>query len=158
MVKDILKEAREREAFQWMGGHGQKEYPAWFAEAIEKGIVTFEIGRAEQVKLKILTIDGIKTADVGDYIIKLNLAYEKEIVERKLGKLYQHLESILSDLPDHTGRDHAGKMLVRESICFAKNLMTELYPCKPEIFKATYEEYKLDIPMSTVAETGGEAE
>lgn len=82
------------EAFKWTGGHNQKEDPEWIVEAIKAGDVWFNRLDAngnvvEHSMMRITTLEGIMTAEVGDYIIK--------------------------------------------------GIKGEIYPCKPDIFEATYD-------------------
>ena len=75
------------EAFQWTGGHDQKEDPAWIVDAIERGDVYFQGG--DKPYLTIKTLEGKMRASVGDWIVK--------------------------------------------------GIKGEIYPCKPDIFAATYQ-------------------
>lgn len=77
------------EAFKWMGGHDQTEDPEWIVEAIKEGEVWFIGSGSERVALQIETLEGVMTANRGDYIIR--------------------------------------------------GIQGEIYPCKPDIFEATYE-------------------
>ena len=62
------------EAFKWTGGIDQTEDPEWIIEAIKAGKVYF--GRMamfkgkQYVQLQISTLEGLMTANVGDYIIQ----------------------------------------------------------------------------------------
>lgn len=77
------------EAFRWTGDAEQEEDPIWVIKAIERGEVAFvEVG-TPYCTMKISTLEGIMTAQLGDYVIQ--------------------------------------------------GVKGELYPCKPEIFLATYE-------------------
>lgn len=62
------------EAFKWTGGIDQTEDPEWIIQAIKEGKVYFGRGamfKGEQyVQLCISTLEGLMTANVGDYIIK----------------------------------------------------------------------------------------
>ena len=77
------------EAFKWIGGIDQTEDPEWACEAVRKGEMFFEHEGTERVLLKIKTLEGVMTAQRGDWIIK--------------------------------------------------GIKGEIYPCKPEIFEATYD-------------------
>lgn len=77
------------DAFKWTGGHDQTEDPEWIVEAIKKGEVWFIGNGTERVALQIDTLEGVMTANRGDYIIR--------------------------------------------------GIQGEIYPCKPDIFEATYE-------------------
>lgn len=77
------------EAFEWTGGPDQTEDPAWIVDAIKLGTVFFVNSGTAGVKMKIQTLEGVMTADLGDYIIQ--------------------------------------------------GIKGEIYPCKPDIFQATYE-------------------
>ena len=77
------------EAFQWTGGPEQEDDPEWIIEAIKSKMAWFENAGTPDVKFMIRTLEGVREASVGDYII----------------------------------RGVAG----------------EIYPCKPDIFLATYE-------------------
>lgn len=76
-------------AFQWTGGPGQREDPEWAIDAIHNGTIFFSDSGTPNVKMIIKTLEGVMTADRGDYII-----------------------------------------------CGVNG---EIYPCKPDIFKKTYE-------------------
>lgn len=83
------------EAFKWTGGHDQTEDPEWIVKAINEGSVKVVMERdpydPQSVKptLSIETLEGVMTAQPGDYIIR--------------------------------------------------GIQGEIYPCKPDIFEATYE-------------------
>lgn len=92
------------EAFKWTGGHDQTEDPEWIVEKLKSGevailTVTEEVcaysgDRPDHIAtvaiwMEIETLEGIMTAQPGDFIIK--------------------------------------------------GIQGEIYPCKPDIFKATYE-------------------
>ena len=87
------------EAFKWTGGPEQKEDPQWADEAIRDGVMFFENSGTPQVVLKIKTLEGMMTAQRGDYIIK--------------------------------------------------GVKGELYPCKPDIFEATYESVLAPAPLAS---------
>jgi len=53
------------EAFQWTGGPDQEEDPVWIINKIRDGEVNFANG-AMQIK----TLEGVMTANVGDFIIQ----------------------------------------------------------------------------------------
>jgi hypothetical protein len=74
------------EAFVWTGDEKQTEDPAWINVP---GVATFENSGTPEVKLKIQTLEGVMTANRGDYIIR--------------------------------------------------GIKGEVYPCKPDIFNASYE-------------------
>jgi hypothetical protein len=82
------------DAFKWTGGPDQTEDPEWVVAAIRDGDVSFENIGTKNVKLLVHTLEGIMTADVGDYIIR--------------------------------------------------GVKGEIYPCKPDIFAATYEAAEFD--------------
>ena len=75
------------EAFQWTGGHNQREDPVWIVDAINRGDVCYQAG--DDPCLSIKTLEGNMRAGVGDWIIK--------------------------------------------------GIKGELYPCRNDIFRATYE-------------------
>ena len=77
------------EAFLWTADIEQVEDPEWACEAIKSGCIYFENDGTPGVTLKINTLEGVMTAQRGDYIIK--------------------------------------------------GVKGEIYPCKPDIFAATYE-------------------
>jgi hypothetical protein len=78
------------EAFKWTGDEEQTEDPLWITDAMRHGSVHFENLYTESVKLLINTLEGVMTANRGDYVIK--------------------------------------------------GVKGEIYPCKPDIFEATYEQ------------------
>ena len=85
------------EAFRWEYGMGHENYPKWAQDAFDSGEETLSIGIDQTaLKLYIKTLEGVMTADEGDFIIQ--------------------------------------------------GIKGEIYPCKPEIFKATYELVVVDIP------------
>jgi len=53
------------EAFQYTGGHEQKEDPEWIVKAIKEDKVGFEYGQ-----MIIDTLEGSMVATKGDYIIR----------------------------------------------------------------------------------------
>lgn len=77
------------DAFKWTGDETQKEDPYWADAAIKDGVMWFENVGTPEVTMKIKTLEGIHTANRGDYIIR--------------------------------------------------GIKMEIYPCKPDIFEATYE-------------------
>lgn len=77
------------DAFRWTADRDQTEDPEWIVEALRNGDAFFETPVGESVVLKIRTLEGIMTAQPGDYIIR--------------------------------------------------GVKGEIYPCKPDIFEATYE-------------------
>lgn len=77
------------DAFKWTGGHSQTEDPEWIVEAYQSMKVWFVNEGTENVAMRINTLEGVMTAQQGDYIIR--------------------------------------------------GIQGEIYPCKPEIFEATYE-------------------
>jgi hypothetical protein len=58
------------EAFKWTGDRTQTEDPIWMIDAIKKDVVFFKGNLSEDVKLCIRTLEGVMTADRGDYIIQ----------------------------------------------------------------------------------------
>ena len=56
------------EAFKWTGGRDQLEDPEWVIEEIKKGNVTFD--RTPPITMKIKTLEGVMTAQEGDFIIQ----------------------------------------------------------------------------------------
>lgn len=58
------------EAFKWTGGPDQTEDPMWIIRAIECGMVWFENTGTENVHMAIETLDGVKIANPGDYVIQ----------------------------------------------------------------------------------------
>ena len=83
------KKPIEVQAFRWTGDRDQTEDPEWAVDAIKKGIIYFKDAGTKLCKMCILTLEGIMTANRGDYIIQ--------------------------------------------------GIQGEIYPCKPSIFKETYE-------------------
>jgi len=77
------------EAFMWTGDFLQKEDPEWIVEEVKNGMIFFGQNIHNKLVMKIITLEGIMEASVGDYIIK--------------------------------------------------GVKGEIYPCKPDIFEATYE-------------------
>ncbi|MCC0752616.1 hypothetical protein KGF47_18010 [Clostridioides sp. ZZV13-5731] len=78
------------EAFKWLGSVEQKEEPIWIVKAIESGNVWIEQSPMElSPRMYIRTLEGIREANVGDYIVQ--------------------------------------------------GIKGELYPCKADIFRETYE-------------------
>lgn len=77
------------DAFKWTGGPDQEDYPQWIVDAIKNGKVTFPREDEGFLIMRIETLEGAMTAQLGDYIIK--------------------------------------------------GIKGEIYPCKPDIFEATYE-------------------
>lgn len=65
------KKPVEIEAFKWTGDINQTEDPIWIVEAIEKGDVwCHEDSESSYTEMKIKTLEGVMTANRGDYIIK----------------------------------------------------------------------------------------
>ena len=58
------------EAFKWTADVNQEEDPEWIVEKIKQGFVYFENSGTPQIKMKIATLEGVMTADIGDWIIK----------------------------------------------------------------------------------------
>ena len=77
------------EAFKWTGDNTQAEDPQWIVDAIKKNDVWFTNESTCFCQMKITTLEGEMTAELGDYIIK--------------------------------------------------GIKNEIYPCKSDIFLATYE-------------------
>lgn len=77
------------EAFKWTGGPDQTEDPEWMITALNHEEAYFEGKGSPSVVMKIKTLEGVMTAQQGDWIIK--------------------------------------------------GVKGEIYPCKPDIFEATYE-------------------
>ena len=77
------------EAFKWTGGPEQEDDPIWCIDKIKEGEIWFTNTGTVACEMKIRTLEGIMTAQVGDYIIQ--------------------------------------------------GIKGEIYPCKPDIFEATYE-------------------
>ncbi|MDY0140047.1 MAG: hypothetical protein RBR50_10125 [Candidatus Izemoplasmatales bacterium] len=55
------------QAFKWTGDIDQLEDPEWVVEEIKKGNVTFN---GTPITMKIKTLEGVMTAQIGDYIIQ----------------------------------------------------------------------------------------
>lgn len=64
------KKPVEIEAFKWTGGIDQTEEPEWIVKAIKDGVVSFRGEGTPKVHMLIDTLEGVMTAQVGDYIIK----------------------------------------------------------------------------------------
>ncbi len=64
------KKPVEIEAFKWTGGIDQVEDPEWIEEAVKDGVVSFREEGSPKVHMLIDTLEGVMTAQVGDYIIK----------------------------------------------------------------------------------------
>ena len=77
------------EAFRWTGGPDQEENPAWIVAEILTHNVWFDKTGTPDCVMKIKTLEGVMTAQSGDWIIQ--------------------------------------------------GVKGEIYPCKPDIFEATYE-------------------
>lgn len=80
------------EAFKWTGGIDQQEDPIWIVDAIKNNTVRIKHAKnphCEKPVMSIRTLEGVMTAQMGDYIIR--------------------------------------------------GVQGEIYPCKPDIFEATYE-------------------
>ncbi len=58
------------EAFKWTGDINQLEDPEWIIEEIKKGNVWFCRTAIEPTIMKIETLEGVMTAQIGDYIIQ----------------------------------------------------------------------------------------
>lgn len=86
------KKPIEIEAFIWTGDHDQTEDPTWIVEAMGRGDVWFEASG-----LQIRTLEGVMTANRGDYVIR--------------------------------------------------GIKGEIYPCKPDIFEASYERVESPSPL-----------
>lgn len=56
------------EAFKWTGGPDQIEEPIWICDAIRTGHVKISDERGGGLLIK--TLEGVMTANVGDWIIK----------------------------------------------------------------------------------------
>lgn len=80
------------EAVRWTGDIEQLEEPEWLVDKIRSGDIFFVNSGSSQVFMQITTLEGVMTADRGDWIIK--------------------------------------------------GIKGELYPCKHDIFEATYEPVK----------------
>lgn len=65
-----IKKPVEVEAFKWTGGHDQTEGPDWIVKALEDNWAYFINEDTEDVKLIIVTLEGLMSAERGDYIIK----------------------------------------------------------------------------------------
>lgn len=77
------------EAFKWTGDRDQTEDPIWIIDAIRRDDVWFANSGTEACTMCIRTLEGVMTAQRGDYIIQ--------------------------------------------------GVKGEIYPCKPDIFEASYE-------------------
>ena len=58
------------EAFLWTGGPDQTEDPLWIVDAINRGDVGFNDICSPKVTMWIKTLEGVMTANVGDWVIK----------------------------------------------------------------------------------------
>ena len=58
------------EAFKWCGDNTQTEDPEWINTAIATGSVYFTSEGTCYCQMKIKTLEGVMTAELGDYIIK----------------------------------------------------------------------------------------
>ena len=90
------------DAFQWTGGAEQRDDPEWAIEALQQGVIFFDLSGSAAVTLKIRTLEGEMTAQPGDWIIR--------------------------------------------------GVKGELYPCKPNIFEATYDEAFETISPEAIAQ------
>ncbi len=65
------KKPIEVEAFKWTGDINQSEDPLWIVEAIKNGKVLIT-KRSPNIhpRMKIDTLEGVMTANIGDWIIK----------------------------------------------------------------------------------------
>lgn len=57
------------DAFQWTGGHDQREDPRWLCEAIEQGNVWFNNPGMSYISLRIRSPDGVVECSKDDYVI-----------------------------------------------------------------------------------------
>ncbi|AYO92169.1 TPA: hypothetical protein VJZ89_001235 [Streptococcus pyogenes] len=65
------KKPVEVEAFQWYGDIRQKEDPEWIISAISEERAWIEVDKVvNSPVLRINTLEGVMTANQGDYIIK----------------------------------------------------------------------------------------
>ncbi len=64
------KKPVEIEAFKWTGGIDQTEEPEWIVKAIKDGVVSLRGEGTPKVHMLIDSLEGVMTAQVGDYIIK----------------------------------------------------------------------------------------
>lgn len=64
------KKPIEIEVFQWTGESGEIKVPEWFAEYTEKQCGPFAQNKFGENVVLIETLEGIMTAEPGDYIIK----------------------------------------------------------------------------------------
>ena len=65
------KKPIEIEAFKWTGDINQTEDPIWIVEAIKKGDAwVHEDSINGAIEMRIKTLEGVMTANKGDYIIK----------------------------------------------------------------------------------------
>ena len=58
------------EAFKWTGDHTQQEDPFWAKQAMEIGTIWIEYRSKHEPVMLIETLEGVMTAERGDYIIK----------------------------------------------------------------------------------------
>lgn len=57
-------------AFKWTGDQNQTEDPEWIVEALKKQWPQSGAARINNLFLQIMTLEGIHTANPGDYIIQ----------------------------------------------------------------------------------------
>lgn len=69
-MKSYRKKPVVIEAFQWTGDINQTEDPEWMIKAIENGSVFFSNAGTKGVSLNIRTLEGVREASRGDYIIQ----------------------------------------------------------------------------------------
>jgi hypothetical protein len=84
------------EAFRWTGGPDQEEDPLWAAEAIRDGRITFLHEGTPDCALQIHTLEGVMTANQGDFII---LGAKGEIYPCKLDIFYATYEPVCNSMP-----------------------------------------------------------
>jgi len=75
------------EAFQWTANIEQKEDPEWIVDEISRGKVWFDRPFTAPITMKIQTLEGVMTAQIGDYIIK---GVKGEIYPCKPGNIKKH--------------------------------------------------------------------
>lgn len=57
------------DAFKWTGGPDQTEDPEWCVDAIRTGVVGFVNAGSPECYMTIKTLEGVMSAQQGDYII-----------------------------------------------------------------------------------------
>ena len=82
------------EAFQWKGGPDQKEDPQWIVDKIKNEEVFIQLDSNKDAFLIIRTLEGLLTAELGDFIVK---GVEGEIYPVKPRIFYKTYERVIQE-------------------------------------------------------------